>query len=807
MQHYDVYVHCNLLLTCTKPALKHTNKCVLTTAIVEWISRDLHLAHAVELEYVLFDTFESVFAALANGTIDATSNFIAADEVYEGKPLSLTFRPACSVLTLPMQIYTLQGKPFGYNITNMYWLLVAATKNTGAKLAAVGLSNYQTLAAMFPAHEVILCDTDEEAYALLRAKSVLAMLADWERQPASDVNVVDSHHTRSYTTYFRRDRTKACGDSEIDTFMSEECLPGYNGCTSQCACIEGYQATTPVSGVCELIPEDNGGGKRKTTTIVVAVVCSVGGVLILGFIVAVVISVVCVAYLMQPEPEEPFISVMVDDLIARREKFDDTNSTMIEKMEEFPLLLSTRALNFGHEKSAAPVNEEIVEEITISNNNPAAKKHKTFTFKFFFSSLSTKFNVVMEPDVYTLEYGEEITAKLKLTVVCTTKLKEELVLAICTGPKWTDAEMHTKLPLQLETKLSTRLDPEEFQLFPPPIGEGGFGVVYRGKYRGQEVAIKMLKNKENTDTEHLEEFKKEVSIMENLRSPYIVYFVGASHLSGRLALVTEFLPLGSLRACMATHQPFPFHLKVKCLLDISNGMVFIHENNILHRDLKPDNILMVSLSAKSAVNCKLTDFGSTREINAGGEADYYTKGVGTPLYMAPEILESEKYTTSADVYSFAILAWQVICEQQPYHSIGLTTSYKIADYVCSGKRLPLPEGLHPGIADVVQKCWAHAPTDRPTFAEVSALLLPVFQAIYKRKRNNVPLTNTNQTPNHLTLSLSLGATSQGAMTTMGATSTSGDGTNSATNTASAFQSVSPPVEGAADEAAAATGSN
>eukprot|EP01105_Mastigella_eilhardi_P010730 TRINITY_DN2496_c0_g1_i1.p1 TRINITY_DN2496_c0_g1~~TRINITY_DN2496_c0_g1_i1.p1 ORF type:complete len:1030 (-),score=229.84 TRINITY_DN2496_c0_g1_i1:43-2742(-) len=747
----------NYLLNTMDPSKPSGVLHVLNFAIVEWISRDLHLDHALILEYVTFDTFEEVFAALANGTIDATSNFIAADEVHDGQPLAATFRPACSVLTLPMQIYVLPGDQWGCNITNMYFLYKAASKNLAAKLAAVGLSNYQTLAATFPTHTVIKCDTNDEAYTLLRSNEVLAMLSDWERQPAEDVQVIDSHHTRSYTTYFRRDRLKACGDADIDTLMGEECLPGYDGCTSECVCIAGYQPTTPLSGACEIVTFADHGNKRKTTTVIVVVVCSVGGVLILGCIIAIFVAVVLVTFMRQPEQEEPFISVMVDDLLARREKFDGTNSILAANMEEFPLLVSATTLHFGHEKTAAPVNEEIVEEVTISNNNTAMKKHKTYTFKFFFSSLSPKYNVIMEPEVYTLEYGEEVDVKLKLTVVCTTKLKEALVLAVCPGPEWNEAEKHINIDLQLETKLSTRLDPEEFQLFAPPIGEGGFGVVYRGKYRGQEVAIKMLKNKENTDAEHLAEFKKEVTIMETLRNPYIVYFVGASHLSERLALVTEFLPLGSLRACMAAHQPFPFHLKIKCLLDISNGMAFLHENNILHRDLKPDNILMVSLSGKSAVNCKLTDFGSTREINAGGEADYYTKGVGTPLYMAPEILESEKYTTSADIYSYAILAWQVICEQHPYANLGLNTSYKIADYVCSGKRLPLPEDLHAGVADVVQRCWAHQPTDRPSFSDVAGQLQPIFQAIYKRKhRNPTMTTNLNQTTNRLTLSLSLG---------------------------------------------------
>jgi hypothetical protein len=373
---------------------------------------------------------------------------------------------------------------------------------------------------------------------------------------------------------------------------------------------------------------------------------------------------------------------------------------------------------------------------------PAAK----YSWKIF-PSCRPSYELQFEPDSGCLSAGGRVEVTAKLQVRCTTTLNVRIPIAICEGSTFAEPEMYAHLGIKLDTVMSTKIDPDELTLCQPPIGGGTYGTVFKGSWRGQDVAIKVLKNQQMMADE-MASFQNEVDTMEKLKSPYIVNFLGACFIPGRISILTELCPLGNLFAVVKNRKDtFSPLLKVKVLLDCAKGMNVIHQASVIHRDLKPDNLLMVSFDPRAPVCCKISDMGTARMINKAAATQYYTKGMGTPVYMAPEILENSRYSPAADVYSFALVAYYVMTHIEPYSETcetgsgagaasksasggggAFATSWKIAEFVRSGKRLAIPEDIPSFAAELIRNCWAQEPHERPLFSEIALILAQAYES-------------------------------------------------------------------------------
>ncbi|RDX89886.1 putative serine/threonine-protein kinase SIS8, partial [Mucuna pruriens] len=245
------------------------------------------------------------------------------------------------------------------------------------------------------------------------------------------------------------------------------------------------------------------------------------------------------------------------------------------------------------------------------------------------------------------------------------------------------------------------------------IGLGSYGEVYRGEWRGTEVAVKRFLD-QDISGESLEEFKTEVKIMKRLRHPNVVLFMGAVTRPPNLSIVTEFLP----RLLHRPNSQLDERRRLKMALDAARGMNYLHNCTpvVVHRDLKSPNLLV----DKNWV-VKVCDFGLSRIKHSTFLSSRST--AGTAEWMAPEVLRNEPSNEKCDVYSFGVILWELSTLQQPWG--GMNPMQVVGAVGFQHRRLDIPDDMDPAIADMIRKCWQTDPKLRPTFAEILATLKPL----------------------------------------------------------------------------------
>jgi serine/threonine protein kinase len=173
--------------------------------------------------------------------------------------------------------------------------------------------------------------------------------------------------------------------------------------------------------------------------------------------------------------------------------------------------------------------------------------------------------------------------------------------------------------------------------------------------------------------------------------------------------------------------------RMEAVSDVSQAMKYLHEKRIIFRDLKPENVGLTK------GNYVLFDFGLSRaltESNRDGDAkddQYHATGMtGSRLFMAPEVAKNKPYGFSADVYSFAILFWEVVSLTEVFSTMTMNKHYKMV--IVKGKRPPSLEDILPSeLNDMMEASWDKVPSNRPTFESICEILT---QELEKRDNNS-----------------------------------------------------------------------
>lgn len=245
------------------------------------------------------------------------------------------------------------------------------------------------------------------------------------------------------------------------------------------------------------------------------------------------------------------------------------------------------------------------------------------------------------------------------------------------------------------------------------IGRGSSGDVLLGEYLGASVAIKRLA-KPLLSRQYLQRVKEQVEMLACLRHPNIVQFIGVSWDSiANVCIVSEHMERGDVYSLLhSAHVNMTWNDPLlKIATDAAQGLCYLHHSEppILHRDFKSTNLLV-----SATYGCKISDFGESRRQFE----DRMTTIVGTPYWLAPEILREECYGAKADCYSFGIVLVELETRQDPYYDVDWNV-FEIMMHIATGKLVPtLPSSCLPARYQLIRDCLEYDPTRRPSMAEI-----------------------------------------------------------------------------------------
>ena len=256
------------------------------------------------------------------------------------------------------------------------------------------------------------------------------------------------------------------------------------------------------------------------------------------------------------------------------------------------------------------------------------------------------------------------------------------------------------------------------------LGGGGMSRVFLANEMalGRQVVVKVLPP-EMAAQLSLERFKREILLAARLQHPHIVPVLSAGDSAGSPYFTMPFVEGESLRARLARHGELPVSEAIRLLREIASALAYAHDRGVVHRDIKPDNVL---ISGGSAM---VTDFGVAKALSASSNAEagsVTSLGValGTPAYMSPEQASADPSVDHrADIYAFGVLAYELLTGQPPF--VGRTPQNLLVAHVTEA---PEPIGkrrasLPPALAGLVMRCLEKRPADRVQSAAEIVLAL------------------------------------------------------------------------------------
>jgi serine/threonine-protein kinase len=264
------------------------------------------------------------------------------------------------------------------------------------------------------------------------------------------------------------------------------------------------------------------------------------------------------------------------------------------------------------------------------------------------------------------------------------------------------------------------------------IGRGGMGIVYKGRDKRlkRPVAIKLLPPELAFRSEIRSRFLREAEMAAQLSHPHIVPIYGVDEREGLVYFVMALVEGENLGTRIAREGPLKPDEARRILREVGDALAYAHEQNTVHRDIKPDNILIDAATGRTMV----TDFGIARAVSEGGESKLTATGIaiGTPAFMSPEQSAGDRDIDGrTDLYSLGIVAYQMLCGDLPFNA---TSTPALLVKHLSERPVPIDQraNVPPDLARAVMLCLEKRPEDR--FPDARAFV----QALETGQMPNLP---------------------------------------------------------------------
>src|SRR5437868_8043806 len=195
------------------------------------------------------------------------------------------------------------------------------------------------------------------------------------------------------------------------------------------------------------------------------------------------------------------------------------------------------------------------------------------------------------------------------------------------------------------------------------VGTGGMSSVFRAHDRvlDRRVALKLLHQHYSTDDEYVQRFLREARTVASLSHPNIVTVIDRGDHEGRQFIVFEYVDGENLKRLIERNGPAPVERALELGIQIARGLVCAHERGLIHRDVKPQNVLL-----NGDGQAKVTDFGIAREIDVKRGMTQTGTVLGTSDYISPEQAQGQQVSEQTDVYSLGVVLYELLTNEVPF---------------------------------------------------------------------------------------------------------------------------------------------